>query len=152
MVMTLRATRSTLRHTALTITECGPLHMMALQPTPPEGDSQGGCVSELPCALCCSQLSLCAVLRLKTQISLHGNPATAEPTMGFFSRWRSKLTLRSIIFCALSLTKVRLFSSSMRLFCTSLMFDNGAWKKRKTNQNHEKMENLSTTNWCMLLL
>lgn len=46
----------------------------------------------------------------------------------FLSRCLSKLTFRSINFCALSLTKVKLFSSSMMLFCTSAMFDNGAWK------------------------
>ena len=52
--------------------------------SPLEDDSQWGCVSELPCALCCSQLSLCAVLSLKTQIPLLGNTATAKKTYHVF--------------------------------------------------------------------
>ena len=53
-------------------------------------------------------------------------------TVVFLSRCLSKLTLRSMSFCALSLTKVRLFSSSMMLFCTSAMFDSGAWKGKSS--------------------
>lgn len=49
-------------------------------------------------------------------------------TVIFLSRCLSKLTFLSINFCALSLTNVRLLSSSMMLFCTSAVFDNGAWK------------------------
>lgn len=49
-------------------------------------------------------------------------------TVIFLSRCLSKLTFLSINFCALSLTNVRLVSSSMMLFCTSVVFDNGAWK------------------------
>lgn len=49
-------------------------------------------------------------------------------TIIFLSRCLSKLTFLSINFWALSLTKVRLLSSSMMLFWTSAVFDNGAWE------------------------